>query len=228
MPFGGVGSGACGSVRSFYQERHRQNEAARPGAGQRKSGHSGSCYNEQRPMDSVGRSGERRHRTRLGHNTWRRRLTTSRRPAAKRRYARRVTGPRAARNALRHGLSIPVLADPVLTGDIVELAERIANGSTDSQVQECARDVAAAQIDVERVRHARHVLFARPAMGASATEARSDGMLDQLKELWALSRYERRAMSRRKSAIRALQVVLFHSRYERKPGIAIKSCKLAE
>jgi hypothetical protein len=142
-------------------------------------------------------------------------LTVSRRRAANRRNARLSTGPRtgsgklaAARNSLRHGLSVPVFADPVLDKEIVELAERIANGSTDPQVQERARDVAAAQIDVKRVRHARHALIARPAIGASVTEARSDEMRQEIKELWTLDRYERRAMSRRKSAIRALEIAL--------------------
>jgi hypothetical protein len=78
-------------------------------------------------------------------------------------------------------------------------------------VRERACDVAAAQIDVERVRHARHALISRPAMGAPDTEARSDGIRKTIQELWALDRYERRAMARRRSATRALQAALFRS-----------------
>jgi hypothetical protein len=147
-----------------------------------------------------------------------RRLTSRRFAAANRRNARLSTGPRTASgkrsvaaNALRHGLSVPVFADPGLATDIAELAERFANGSTDPEVQERARDVAAAQIDVERVRHARHLVIARPAVGAPVSKARSDAMRKALKELLALDRYEKRAMSRRKSATRAFQVVLFRN-----------------
>jgi hypothetical protein len=143
------------------------------------------------------------------------RVTIPRQLAANRRNARLGTGPRSAAgkrsvavNALRHGLSIPVFVDPGLATEVVELAERIAKGSTDPEVRERARDVAAAQIDVERVRRARHLLIVRPAMGAPVSEARSDAMCETIQELWALDRYERRAMSRRKSAVRALEIVL--------------------
>lgn len=142
-------------------------------------------------------------------------MTIPRQLAANRRNARLGTGPRSAAgkrsvavNALRHGLSIPVFADPGLATEVVELAERIAKGSTDPEVRERARDVAAAQIDVERVRRARHLLIVRPAMSAPVSEARSDAMCETIQELWALDRYERRAMSRRKSAVRALEIVL--------------------
>jgi hypothetical protein len=136
-----------------------------------------------------------------------------RRASVNRLGAWRCTGPvtalgklRAARNALRHGLNVPVLANPVMAKEVVELAERVANGSTDPQMRELAHQVAAAQVDVKRVRDARHAL-----MAASVTEPRSGNVGDRIQELVALDRYERRAMSRRKLAIRALQVALFHS-----------------
>jgi hypothetical protein len=136
-------------------------------------------------------------------------VTIPRQLAANRRNARLSTGPRTASgkrsvavNALRHGLSVAVFADPALAGEVAELAERIANGSIDPHVRERARDVAAAQIDVERVRHA------RPAIGAPVSEDRSDAMRETIQELWTFDRYERRAMSRRKSAVRALEIAV--------------------
>jgi hypothetical protein len=114
-------------------------------------------------------------------------------------------------NALRHGLSVSVLADPALAREVVDLAERLAHGTTDPQMRELAVEVAAAQIDVERVRHARHALFARPAIGASDTESRSGELCDDIHELVALDRYERRAISRRRSSIRAWQAALFRN-----------------
>ena len=145
-------------------------------------------------------------------------MSSARRLAANRRNARRSTGPRTASgklrgavNALRHGLSVPVLADPVLAREVAELAERLANGSSDLQVRELAVNVAEAQIDVGRVRHARHALIARPAMDASGPEPGSGRLRDEIRELVALDRYERRAMSRRRSTIRAWQVALFRA-----------------
>jgi hypothetical protein len=143
-------------------------------------------------------------------------LKSARRLAANRRNARRSTGPKtasgklsAARNGLRHGLSVPVFADPVLAGEIAELAERLANGSADPRMRELAVPVAAAQVDVKRVRHARNALVARRPMGAPATEPCSETMDDETRELVALDRYERQAMWRRKLAIRAWQAALF-------------------
>ncbi|MBX9846592.1 MAG: hypothetical protein K2Z80_32765 [Xanthobacteraceae bacterium] len=101
------------------------------------------------------------------------------------------------------------MADPALAPDIVELAERLADGSTDPQRRELAAQVAAAQVDVERVRHARNALIARRPMEAPAIESRLDGLCDQIRELVALDRYERQAMWRRKRAIRAWQAALF-------------------
>jgi hypothetical protein len=143
-------------------------------------------------------------------------VTSARLAAANRRNARRSTGPRTASgkrsvtvNALRHGLSVPVLADPALAGEAAELAERLANGSADPRMRERAVQVAVAQVDVQRVRRARHGLIARPVIGAPVTESRSGGSRDDIRELVALDRYERRAISRRRSAIRAWQAALF-------------------
>lgn len=141
-------------------------------------------------------------------------MTTPRQLAANRRNARLSTGPRSALgkrrvalNALRHGLSVAVPADPALAKEIVELAEGIADGSTDPEVQERARGVAVVQIDLERVRQARQLVIARRVSAGSTEEA----FRREIRELVALDRYERRTMSRRKRATRAFQAALFRS-----------------
>src|SRR5262249_13547008 len=80
--------------------------------------------------------------------------------------ARASTGPktaqgraRAARNARRHGLSLPVCSDPALSEEVETLARKIAGTDANAKIQELARRVAEAQIDLRRVRYARHQLL---------------------------------------------------------------------
>ena len=75
--------------------------------------------------------------------------------------AARAGRARSARNALRHGLSIPVGNEPTLAPQIEELAHKIAGADAPAEVQDTARAVAEAHIDVCRVRHARHQLLER-------------------------------------------------------------------
>jgi hypothetical protein len=74
------------------------------------------------------------------------------------RAARRA---RSARNALRHGLSIPVSNEPILAPQIEPLAQEIAGVDAPIEVRDWARAVAEAHIDVCRVRHARHQYLER-------------------------------------------------------------------
>jgi hypothetical protein len=90
-------------------------------------------------------------------------LTSDRKIKANRANARASTGPktshgraRAGRNALRHGLSQPVCSDPALSEEVEALAREIAGPDANGEVQELARRVAEAQIDLRRVRYARH------------------------------------------------------------------------
>jgi hypothetical protein len=90
-------------------------------------------------------------------------LTSDCKIKANRANARASTGPRtargrasAARNALRHGLSQPVCSDPALSEEVEALAREIAGPDANGEVQELARRVAEAQIDLRRVRYARH------------------------------------------------------------------------
>jgi hypothetical protein len=176
-------------------------------------------------------------------------VTSERKIRANRANARASTGPqttrgraRAARNALRHALSLPVCSIPALSEEVETLAGEIAGPGANPETQELARQVAEAQIDLRRVRYARHQFlsdtssnqdydslvnmrmkakvlraFLRPNPPDMSMEAlrkfvtsRPQGphklatiLLEDAKELLAMDRYERRALSRRKFAIRA-------------------------
>ena len=95
-------------------------------------------------------------------------MTSERTIRANRANGRASTGPktargrsRAARNALRHALSLPVYSDPVLSEGVEALAREIVGTDTDAETEELARHIAEAQIDLRRVRHARHQLFSQ-------------------------------------------------------------------
>ena len=93
-------------------------------------------------------------------------MTSERKIRANQANARASTGPktaqgrtRAARNALRHGLSLPVVSDPTFAEEIEGLAREIAGPDANAEIQELARWVAEAQIDLRRIRYARHQLL---------------------------------------------------------------------
>ena len=125
-------------------------------------------------------------------------MTSTRRIRANRLNAQASTGPRtghgrarAAQNARRHGLSLPIAALPALSQQAEMLAQEIARGATDQTLLELARRIAEAQLDLVRIRQVRQRLLVENMQDAKLSE-----------QLIALDRYERRAFSRRKLAIR--------------------------
>jgi hypothetical protein len=145
--------------------------------------------------------------------------TSERKITANRANARASTGPktpqgrtRSARNALRHALSLPVHSDKGLSEEVEALAREIAGADASTEMQRLARRVAEAQIDLRRVRYARHQLLSRAAPGAPVTTTPEGPhklttiLSREVQRLSALDRYERRALSRRKFAIRAFDL----------------------
>ena len=176
-------------------------------------------------------------------------MTSGAKTKSNRANARSSTGPktsngraRSAKNAFRHGLSVPAHPDPAMAEAIAVLARQIAGADAPSEIEELARRFAEAHMDVRRVRSLRHDIMSRAvadpkydtranwnkkvavALRIVRKCARSKHILeDELKlldsklegpdkvvailreiarRLPALDRYERRALSRRKLAMR--------------------------
>jgi hypothetical protein len=133
-------------------------------------------------------------------------MTSDRKIAANRNNAKKSTGPRSnagreasRRNALRHGLAIAIGSDPALHDDIEKLAKLLTSSRGIQKVNEFARAAAEAEYDLLRIRKIRASLFETHYF---ADTTAPDGLTDLNVKLAKLERYERRALSRRKRALR--------------------------
>jgi len=145
--------------------------------------------------------------------------TSDRRRSANRANASRSTGPktqagkaRTSRNALRHGLNLPLPLDEY-GPELSALTERLQAGDPAKAAN--ARQAAIAQLQLERVRRAKALVLLEgaerareadvaSAAGSDAGDEISLALVDRLARLLTLDGYERKALSRRKKAFRAL------------------------
>jgi hypothetical protein len=141
--------------------------------------------------------------------------------------ARLSTGPksaigrrRASQNARRHGLNISVLLDPVLAQEVKILALQLSQGIKNLDSPEAAYVFAEAEIDLKRIREIKRDLFFRlnsnqrptgsgercinPNSNFSVGEGVEIDDSALLEQMLRVDRYERRAVARRKFAIRQL------------------------
>src|SRR5215203_255942 len=95
-------------------------------------------------------------------------VASVRKIAANRANARLSTGPRSpagkasvSRNALRHGLSLPVAADPQLRAQVERLMRRILGADDHPRLCELAAKAAEAQVALSRVRGKRAEVIRR-------------------------------------------------------------------
>jgi hypothetical protein len=135
-------------------------------------------------------------------------MTSDRKAASNRKNAQKSTGPRSElgrrhsrSNALRHGLAIAIGSDPSFHEDINVLAKALMDDRGEQNVGEFALQAAEAEIDLLRIRKLRASRF-NAVFGGS--EPKHDDHSELYEELAKLERYERRAFSRRKRALRAM------------------------
>jgi hypothetical protein len=146
-------------------------------------------------------------------------MTSPAKIAANRRNAQRSTGPRSAagkararRNAFRHGLATPASLDHVAMDRIDNLVFALTRDFPSKLELELATLAAEAQSEIERVRQAKvgvvnrayaHLLDDGGRL-LSAGERAAVVFAGKTEILMACERYERRAVSRRNRALRAL------------------------
>lgn len=143
-------------------------------------------------------------------------MSSLQRIEANRRNGRLSRGPRtpagkaaAARNSRRHGLRVPVLADPEWAGQVRELACLLAGPGAGAERLARAARIAEAQVDLVRIRTVKQRLLERHGVLAMIGRFERPNVVSPLlgpllaQQFSAIARYEKRAIGRRSEAVRA-------------------------
>src|SRR5260370_4949726 len=124
-------------------------------------------------------------------------MATDKQIAANRANCKRSTGPKtpagqlkSSRNAFRHGLSLPLSADPQTQANIEALAGAVAGDTVTSAQLGAARQFAAAHLELTRIRNA----------CAQVTSKLSTQAIDphSVRRLLGFDRYEQRGLNQSK------------------------------
>ena len=142
-------------------------------------------------------------------------MTSPAKAQANRRNAQRSTGPRSAagkartaRNAYQHGLSLPISDDQSLR-DVAELMDALKLEFDAAEHPELVLRAAEGHIELQRARRLKADLLnqeaKRPAATALPLEERvAEAFVRKVGKLTAFDRYEARAQSKRRGALRKL------------------------
>ena len=143
-------------------------------------------------------------------------MTSDSRTAANRGNCKKSTGPRThggkakvSRNALRHGLGAVSFGDTGFSEKTERLAKAICQQESDPDSYRQALIVAESFLDITRVRAARIRIL--------ETSPEPPSLHLALPKILRLERYERRALSRRRRAVRTLDELAANASQNR-PG----------
>ena len=132
-------------------------------------------------------------------------MPTEKQIAANRANAKRSTGPKtlagkmaSSRNAFRHGLSVPLQLDPILSPKLDAIAQALAGEEANEDRLTLAVDFARAQLRLLQIRTLRMELIENIGPNCNSTQ--------ELYRVAALDRYERYCFTKRRRASNKLQL----------------------
>jgi hypothetical protein len=145
-------------------------------------------------------------------------MTSPAKAEANRRNAQRSTGPRSAagkartaRNSYQHGLSLPISDDQSLR-DVAELMDALKLEFDAAGHAGLVLRAAEGQIELQRARRLKADLLNQEAKRSAATalplaDRVAEAFVQKVEKLTAFERYETRALSKRRGALRKLSAL---------------------